>query len=286
MPVQVSCPNCQKKVLVPDGAAGKRIRCGGCDSVSRIAQGADGNYALTDTDVSEARVVGASGGQPPPPPAAAAATTPCPQCGAEVTLNEQFCTGCGAEIGAETKDTLEQKAAVLAQRQSTRVRQQKRREQQRARKVGSAATVVLVMAILFAVFGTIMGFVQKSTADQAHRNIAGYADDEELELEGEVWTAGELREQIDAEVLIVFVSNYILALIMLGLYFWARKSPLPALITALCVYLALWVMNAVLDPTTIAQGLLLKVIFIALLVSGIKAALAERAAMQRGHPAA
>ena len=72
----------------------------------------------------------------------------------------------------------------------------------------------------------------------------------------------------------------ILSGIMIGLFFWGRKAPLPAIITALCVYLVVIVVNAVIDPSTIVQGIVLKVFFFLAMIAGIKAALVEQA-MQR-----
>ena len=95
---------------------------------------------------------------------------------------------------------------------------------------------------------------------------------------GDFFTAGELRSEIDAEVLFVFVANYGLAVIMFGLVFWAARSPLPATVTGLCLYLAVHVLNAIFDPTTLFQGLIWKVVIISVFVGGIKAAVSEKAA--------
>ncbi len=70
----------------------------------------------------------------------------------------------------------------------------------------------------------------------------------------------------------------ILSGIMAALAFWSRKAPLPAVLVATAIYFALIVLDAIYDPKTLAQGMLVKILFIILLVRGIKAALALRTA--------
>lgn len=141
-----------------------------------------------------------------------------------------------------------------------------------------ASVWILVMAVLFAGCGTIQGFATKSEADQALANLAGFEDDEiyPQPIEGEMLTVGELENMIHTEVRLVFITNYVLAAIMLGLFFWCKKSPLAASTTALCVYLAVIVLNAIIDPTTLVQGIIIKLFFFAAMIAAIKAALYEQ----------
>ena len=53
------------------------------------------------------------------------------------------------------------------------------------------------------------------------------------------------------------------------------------MITGLAVFLVLQVVNFVIDPATIAQGLLVKALAIVALVTGIKAALGQQASRQQ-----
>ena len=144
---------------------------------------------------------------------------------------------------------------------------------------------MLAVGIMFAVFGTAQGCLHADTVERAHANLAGFAADDELDFQGEVVTAGELRARIDTEARMIFVVNYGLAAVMIGLWFWARSAPFPALLTALCVYLAVLVLNALVDPSTIMSGLFLKIIVISALGLGLKAAAGQRA-MERARAAA
>jgi hypothetical protein len=74
----------------------------------------------------------------------------------------------------------------------------------------------------------------------------------------------------------VLIVSTILAGIMAALAIWARKSPLAALVVATATYGVLLVTNAIIDPTTIAQGVFVKIIIVAMLIRGIKSALALR----------
>lgn len=66
------------------------------------------------------------------------------------------------------------------------------------------------------------------------------------------------------------VIQMILALVYLGLSIWTDKQPFGALLSALILYITLILLMAVLDPATIVQGVVLKVIIIGFLVRGVK----------------
>ena len=71
-------------------------------------------------------------------------------------------------------------------------------------------------------------------------------------------------------------GSLVLVAIMAILAVWAKKAPLAALVVATATYCVLIVTSAIVDPRTIAQGLILKIVVITLLVRGIKSALALR----------
>ena len=41
----VACPACAKKIRLPEGAGGKKVKCGGCGTINRIEE-IPGGYAL------------------------------------------------------------------------------------------------------------------------------------------------------------------------------------------------------------------------------------------------
>jgi len=72
----------------------------------------------------------------------------------------------------------------------------------------------------------------------------------------------------------------IIGVLFFGLAFWARRSPFPAAITGLVILVTLWALDAIADPATVAQGLLVKIIIIVVLVRAIQAGARYRRLMQ------
>ena len=176
----------------------------------------------------------------------------CPSCYEKIPAEDKYCSFCG-------KSTV-----VLTEKEKKKLR--------------TASNWILAISILFIIFGTILGFMQKSTAEKAINNLSQYEASAvwNTPVNGKTYTVGELRTMVNREVMLVFGTNYFLAIVMFGLYLYSRKAPFPAMVTALCVYLAVIVLNGIVDPTTIVQGVVIKIIFISALVAGIKASLVAR----------
>lgn len=255
----LACPPCGREVRLPDDAAGKRFRCKGCDTLLSIREAGDGGLALV------ARCAG---------------------CGADLPEHDAFCTACGAPVSGRSPSPSPSADAAPAVPRPARHRRRVG-DRTRRKSIGRATGWVLAVAIMFAVFGTVMGFITAEQADQAHANFSRFESDELVELMGETQTAAEWHRRFDAETRGVFLVNYVLAAVMLGLWFWARRSAFPALLTALCVYLAVIVLNVAVDPGTLLQGLLIKILVISALGLGVKAAVGQRAAEREAEgPAA
>lgn len=176
----------------------------------------------------------------------------CVSCGKQIPSRDMFCSFCGKA------------SVVISEDQQPAIRK--------------AANWILAISILFTVFGTGYGIYQNIQANKAKENLARFEDTQVLQtpINSKYYTVGELRAQIDKEVLFVFLTNYFLAAVMFVLYWWARRTPFPAMVTALCVYLTVIVLNAIIEPLTLAQGIVIKIIFIGAIIAGIKASLAAR----------
>ncbi len=156
----------------------------------------------------------------------------------------------------------------------------------RANNTRNAARWVLAIGIIQIVFGIFLGFNNRSVAAKAREHLSPFADDEVLQLEnGKTETAGALRLAIDREEVQLFVVLIGLGVMFLAIYFWARKSPLPALGTALALYVTVHAVDAVADPNNIYRGMVLKVLCILALVRGVKSALQQRALNQQDEAA-
>jgi predicted nucleic acid-binding Zn ribbon protein len=64
--------------------------------------------------------------------------------------------------------------------------------------------------------------------------------------------------------------NGALCAIHIGLFFWAKSAPFAAAVVALVLFVTVHVANAVLDPTTIAQGIVIKAAFLAALIAAVR----------------
>ncbi|MGZ3789866.1 MAG: zinc ribbon domain-containing protein [Bacteriovorax sp.] len=176
----------------------------------------------------------------------------CPTCSAENKSYDKFCASCGGELP------------------STNVLEGQR-------KVKEATTYILVLAGMFVVFGLLMFFINNDNFDKSLQQLSAYKTSDILTVNGISYKVGELREKISVERYSVLGLNFFLACIMLGLYFWAKKAPLAALLVATAIYLVINVTNAIYDPQTIAQGIYMKIIITGMLFKGIKSALEARA---------
>jgi len=144
--------------------------------------------------------------------------------------------------------------------------------------VKSATSAIKWLAGIFFVFGIIMFFATQAQVATALEKIQGMdaAAQFPTPIEGKTYTVGELRKRLEWEPWGVLAVNGVLAAIMIGLALWGRRSPLPAVLIATATYAVVIVTNAITDPTTIAQGWIVKLVIITFLVRGIKAALALR----------
>lgn len=146
----------------------------------------------------------------------------------------------------------------------------------RAKKVASASVWMLVIAIMQILFGAFLGFSNSKQADAAVANLAQFEAEEIVEAAGEQYVVSDLLAQVERERLQGFVVPIGLGLVFLGLYFWGRRAPVPAITTALLLFVTVHTIEAVIDPVTILRGIVLKLFFVAGLVGGLKAALAQR----------
>lgn len=212
----------------------------------------------------------------------------CKECGGKVAVAEQS-PAVAEQVSASAPDTPQPAApgpVPFGPRSAgSRVRQRVRVD--RRRRVAKAGVWLIILSVLFALSGTITGFSAASNAKKAHHALDQMSDDpaEPLTFEDETKTKAEWKQAVDQEVTLLFVVNYVLAAIFLGLFFWSRSSPLPAMITGLSVFLVLQVVSFVIDPATIAQGLLIKALAIVALISGIKAAVGQQASHPQQAPA-
>jgi hypothetical protein len=268
MPQTCNCPSCDKPIRLPAGSAGKKIRCGGCGAIYPISAAEDGSLVLQ-----------APHGTP--------AERACPSCAALMSASSAFCTDCGAAMdGSGGAPVAQAPAPAELGAAPTLVRGRgtaKFREKSARKSIGRARKILVALSILFALVGAGAGYKTKQDAAESKRIFAEiYQDDDIVDLgDGSTWKWGELKAQMDREVVTVFVIYFGLAVLMAGLYFWARRSPFPAMLTGLCVYLVLIVGSAIVDPASLLSGILLKGFIVLALLAGVQSALADRTAQRQ-----
>lgn len=77
----------------------------------------------------------------------------------------------------------------------------------------------------------------------------------------------------DADVVSVVITNIIMAAIFLVLGSYSKRKPLACLISGLSLYVIVQVLNAIIEPISIARGIIIKIVIIGYMIKGIKSAM-------------
>ncbi|MBE7454275.1 MAG: hypothetical protein HS111_37110 [Kofleriaceae bacterium] len=81
-----------------------------------------------------------------------------------------------------------------------------------------------------------------------------------------------VKDQLTPEGRVLLLGTHLgLFVVHVGLYVWARVAPLAAAVVSLVLFLTLHLANAVLEPSSIYKGMIVKVLFIVVLVKAIQA---------------
>jgi hypothetical protein len=78
----------------------------------------------------------------------------------------------------------------------------------------------------------------------------------------------------DSELAIaVLLTNLVVGGVFLGLAVWSKQKPVPALISALSLYILLQLILIAADPENIIRGIIIKAVIIVFLIRGLQSAL-------------
>jgi hypothetical protein len=176
----------------------------------------------------------------------------CPSCRARVRTFDQLCSRCGASLPTA----------------------EMREHEKHAR---GATHVLFVLASMFALAGVFMFYVEHTKAELALYELEDLPADDVLEVDDGIYTVAERREELGFMPWGALLTNGLLAGVMWGLGVWGRRAPLPAILVASATYAMLIVGTVIIEPQSIARGILVKVIVVTLLLKGLQAALALRA---------
>ncbi|MCG3136011.1 MAG: hypothetical protein HMLKMBBP_03798 [Planctomycetes bacterium] len=182
--------------------------------------------------------------------------TNCPKCNAVADDSGAFCPSCGSSLtGAAAPAPGRRRLGNLA-------------VVQHEKHTKSARSSILIVAILLAAGGVLMWFLVKKDADEVARIIG----------DQDVASNPHFREakRLVARAWLLVASNFVLAAGFVGLWIWAKRNAFGATLTAFIAFLTLVLVNAVVDPATIVQGVIVKILVIAALLKGLKSGLALR----------
>lgn len=182
----------------------------------------------------------------------------CPKCNAVLAEGAAFCESCGAQIVEGT----ERKSA-----EPPRSRLGSLAEAQHKKHIKNGRTAIMAVAILILLSGIGFYFLQNGEIAREVRRVEALPN-----MVVDQAVVAKLRTQIKA----LLVVNIALAAAYLGLFFWARTNPFGAALTALILFVTLILVGAAVNPATIVQGWLVKIIVIGALASAVKSGLAHR----------
>jgi hypothetical protein len=69
---------------------------------------------------------------------------------------------------------------------------------------------------------------------------------------------------------ILIGSQLFFVAVFIGLAIWTKYKPFAALLTALIIFIAIWIVGAIFNPASIFSGIIIKIIVIVLLILGIR----------------
>jgi hypothetical protein len=179
----------------------------------------------------------------------------CPACAAVAKPYDRFCGACGHAMPT-AEDYLHRK------------------------HVRNASGAMKILAVLFVLSGVAMFFLTKAQSEETLTKLHSMDPQAVLStpINGETYTVATLNDQLLWEPWGVLIINLILAATMGALALWSKRAPLAAILIATATYVVVLAGNAITDPITLTQGLIMKTIVIAFLVKGIKSALTLRSA--------
>lgn len=198
----------------------------------------------------------------------------CPACAAQIVPGEKFCAACGAAITAPgpalgTGVVVQDLPPVYARPDG-------------AAAVSKARKWLVWVSIITVVTGLVFYVIQSGEVEkqitEARRATAGI-DPAELDARFQQAVGMTFDQAIEHDrgtVRLLLVVNLGLAALYLVLWWWAKRKPLPATLIALLVFVTVMVVSAVFEPSTIYQGILVKIFFTLALVRAVTAAAEER----------
>ena len=173
----------------------------------------------------------------------------CPSCGFAIDPGKSFCPRCGHSHRADQEPKSE-KSPKLGNLASA----------QHGSEIRGARIAIMVVAILTLIVATVQWNLLTAEINKIRANPVMVVD-----------------ESVVSEARLILGAVFAVGFLFIGLFFWAKRNPFAATLTALVIYLGNWLITAVIDPTYIMKGIIVKLIIVGCLVKGVQAAIAHKA---------
>ena len=191
----------------------------------------------------------------------------CSSCNTENPANHQFCENCGAALNSseETENIEKQKASNKMKVNADISRQLANRRFDNSKRVNAKAEIakgrvaIMIVAVLTFIGALITHMSTNNQIAEARANPAMIID-----------------EQAVSTMNMIIYASYILGVVFVGLWFWAKQNPFSAFLTALVIYIACHATAAAIDINNLYRGIIIKAVIIILLVGAVKSALKIR----------
>ena len=167
----------------------------------------------------------------------------CPHCQAEVASDSLYCSACGMAVRVAHP---EPRVVNELKGMATSFAGQSIQGDMLVKKMKTAFRTLLVLGLLMTLSG------------------------------GLLIVAAILGSPQNQGFLLVGVPLLILGIGYLGLAIWSRRQPFEAALTGLIIYVALNLLGIAMNPLSIADAILIKIIVIVTLVNAVRAGLAHR----------
>lgn len=190
----------------------------------------------------------------------------CAKCGTVMEDSEQYCSACGAAAAQRFGGSIER--------------------MQEHGAVSSARKLLLAISILTVLSGLFFYAIQSSKVEDEIREAEQVTADmdaaerDALMKQETGMTFAEAIAHDRGQVKLLLLVNLVLGGIYVGLWRWAKSNPFMAAVTALILFLGVHVISAVVEPKTLVQGVIIKILFTVGLIHAVKAGAEARRAME------
>jgi hypothetical protein len=172
------------------------------------------------------------------------ADSACPHCGAENEAGAEFCGSCGKALPRQSATG---PRVLSATDGSLSASGREFVADDLKRQMNKASGALLAVAILQTIVGPILLLKAKADMEKTNPGVP-------IEIKP-----------------IGYVMIFGIAIAFYVLWLWSRKNPFPAAIVGLVLFVTLHLLDAVVDPATIVQGILVKIIVVVVLAKAVSA---------------